>query len=66
MYEIIEVELIEYDSNKHEYIGISEGNKILVDPFVGCVWNHRIRGLGKFTFKGHWFRDCFIVSEQIK
>lgn len=68
MDDVITVELIEYNYEKHEYIAKYKEREIIVDPYVGCAWDSSIVKLGTFTFDGHWFKNenhTFLPSKEI-
>ena len=64
----IEVDLIKYNPETHDYVGIYKGRKIAVDPYVGCVWEDDHRPFGTFFFKGDWYSldgSVCLPSEEI-
>lgn len=65
MHEIITVTLLEYDKEKHEFVGNYNGSEIRVDPFVSCLWSDEKEDTGTFTFVGHWHKRCFIPVSEV-
>lgn len=68
-YVTIDVELIKYNEDKHEYLAIYNNKEILVDPYVGVAWDNEDVRLGSFKFEGHWFsldERVFLVASEIE
>lgn len=63
---ILEVNLIKYVEEKHEYVAEWLEEKIIVDPYVGCVWEDKYIKIGKVIFEGFWGSEgAFLPTKEI-
>lgn len=63
---VLEVNLLKYREYRYDYIAEWLGEKIIVDPYVGCVWSDEYIKLGKVTFEGFWGSDkSFLPYKEI-
>lgn len=62
----LSLRLVEYIEESHEYIAFFNGTEVIVDPYVGCVWEDERIELGEFTFEGFWGSGgAFLPSAEL-
>lgn len=65
--EIITFELIRYNEVSHDYTALLNEREIIVDPYVGCVWEEGSVKLGVHTFEGFWgSKGAFLPTKEVK